>query len=188
MDQIRLLDDAAFRQLIARHKDRIRHVFFGHCHLPLAGSVAGVPRLVAARHQPCELPAVLRDQDAERIRPAGVYGVVFFGEDYVTCIWSSSVTRDRSASKARPTIRTEPGDHGAMKFVILTDTHFVARGRKIYGLDPAERLAAAIEVIIRDHRDLAFVIVTGDLAHWGEDAAYETSRTCSPASTRRPPC
>src|SRR5262245_16443455 len=60
-----------------------------------------------------------------------------------------------------------------MKFVVLTDTHFVARGRKIYGLDPAERLAAAIEVINRDHRDLAFVIVTGDLAHWGEDAAYE---------------
>ncbi|TKW71966.1 MAG: phosphodiesterase, partial [Bradyrhizobium icense] len=60
-----------------------------------------------------------------------------------------------------------------MKFVILTDTHFVAGGRKIYGLDPAERLAAAIEVINRDHRDLAFVIVTGDLAHWGEDAAYE---------------
>ncbi len=27
-----------------------------------------------------------------------------------------------------------------MKFVILTDTHFVARGRRIYGLDPAERL------------------------------------------------
>jgi 3',5'-cyclic AMP phosphodiesterase CpdA len=60
-----------------------------------------------------------------------------------------------------------------MKFVILTDTHFVARGRKIYGLDPAEQLTAAIEAINRDHRDIAFVIITGDLAHWGEDAAYE---------------
>lgn len=60
-----------------------------------------------------------------------------------------------------------------MNFAILTDTHFVARGRRIYGLDPAERLAAAIACINRDHRDLAFVIVTGDLAHWGEDAAYE---------------
>ncbi|UZE50584.1 phosphodiesterase [Rhodopseudomonas sp. P2A-2r] len=60
-----------------------------------------------------------------------------------------------------------------MKFVILTDTHFVARGRNIYGLDPAERLAAAIERINRDHPDIAFVIVTGDLAHWGEDPAYE---------------
>jgi 3',5'-cyclic AMP phosphodiesterase CpdA len=60
-----------------------------------------------------------------------------------------------------------------MKFVILTDTHFVARGRRLYGLDPAARLTAAIDRINRDHRDIAFVIVTGDLAHWGEDPAYE---------------
>lgn len=60
-----------------------------------------------------------------------------------------------------------------MKFVILTDTHFVPRGRKIYGLDPAERLIAAVDRINRDHPDIAFVIVTGDLAHWGEDGAYE---------------
>jgi 3',5'-cyclic AMP phosphodiesterase CpdA len=60
-----------------------------------------------------------------------------------------------------------------MKFVILTDTHFVARGRLLYGLDPAARLTAAIDRINRDHRDIAFVIVTGDLAHWGEDPAYE---------------
>src|SRR5512139_950075 len=60
-----------------------------------------------------------------------------------------------------------------MKFVVLTDTHFVARGRKIYDLDPAERLSAAIACINRDHRDISFVMVTGDLAHWGEDAAYD---------------
>ena len=60
-----------------------------------------------------------------------------------------------------------------MKFVILTDTHFVERGREIYGLDPTARLAAAVACINRDHPDIAFVIVTGDLAHWGEEAAYE---------------
>ncbi|ABE40378.1 metallophosphoesterase [Rhodopseudomonas palustris BisB5] len=60
-----------------------------------------------------------------------------------------------------------------MKFVVLTDTHFVAAGRRIYGLDPAERLRAAIACINRDHPEIALVIVTGDLAHWGEDAAYE---------------
>ena len=43
MDQIRLLDDAAFRQIVGRHRDKIRHIFFGHCHLPLGGSVAGIP-------------------------------------------------------------------------------------------------------------------------------------------------
>lgn len=59
-----------------------------------------------------------------------------------------------------------------MKFVILTDTHFVEPGRLLYGLDPADRLAAAVKVINRDHPDIAFVIVTGDLAHWGQAAAY----------------
>ncbi len=60
-----------------------------------------------------------------------------------------------------------------MKFVILTDTHLVPAGRRLYALDPAARLAAAVELINRDHDDLTFVIVTGDLAHWGEQGAYE---------------
>lgn len=64
------------------------------------------------------------------------------------------------------------GDDGAMKFVVLTDTHFVPRGSRLYGLDPAERLAIAVEKINATHRDISFVIVTGDLAHWGEAAAY----------------
>ena len=59
-----------------------------------------------------------------------------------------------------------------MKFVILTDTHFVPRGRKLYGLDPAQRLAVAVEKINATHKDISFVILTGDLAHWGEQAAY----------------
>jgi 3',5'-cyclic-AMP phosphodiesterase len=60
-----------------------------------------------------------------------------------------------------------------MKFVILTDTHLVPDGRRLYALDPAERLGAAIQAINRCHDDLTFVIVTGDLAHWGEQGAYE---------------
>ena len=60
-----------------------------------------------------------------------------------------------------------------MKFVILTDTHLVPAGRRLYALDPAARLAAAVELINRDHDDVTFVIVTGDLAHWGEQGAYE---------------
>jgi Icc protein len=62
-----------------------------------------------------------------------------------------------------------------MKFVILTDTHLVPDGR-LYALDPAERLGAAIQAINRCHDDLTFVIVTGDLAHWGELGAYEVLR------------
>lgn len=59
-----------------------------------------------------------------------------------------------------------------MQFVVLTDTHFVGPGRRLYALDPAERLRIAVDTINRDHKSLAFVIVTGDLAHWGEEAAY----------------
>lgn len=59
-----------------------------------------------------------------------------------------------------------------MQFIILTDTHFVAPGRRLYGLDPTQRLQVAVEAINRDHKGLAFVVVTGDLAHWGEEAAY----------------
>ena len=63
-----------------------------------------------------------------------------------------------------------------MHFVVLTDTHLVAAGKRLYGLDPAARLAQAVEVINRDHAHIEFVIVTGDLAHSGERAAYELLR------------
>jgi 3',5'-cyclic AMP phosphodiesterase CpdA len=59
-----------------------------------------------------------------------------------------------------------------MQFVVMTDTHFVAPGSKLYALDPSERLKVAVEAINRDHPQIAFVIVTGDLAHWGEEPAY----------------
>ena len=63
-----------------------------------------------------------------------------------------------------------------MKFVILTDTHSFLPVVSLYALDPAARLAAAVELINRDHDDLTFVIVTGDLVHWGEQGAYEALR------------
>src|SRR5262249_22178630 len=61
----------------------------------------------------------------------------------------------------------------AMRFVILPDTHFVPFGQTLFGLDPRARLDAAIKAINRDHSDLEFVIITGDLAHWGEIEAYQ---------------
>ncbi len=42
-DEIMLLDAAAFGEVIAAHRERIAHIFFGHCHQPLAGSFHGVP-------------------------------------------------------------------------------------------------------------------------------------------------
>lgn len=72
-----------------------------------------------------------------------------------------------------------------MKFIVLTDTHFVPAGQRLYGLDPAERLVRAVDVINETHRDIDFVIITGDLAHWGEDGAYASLRQ-SLASLRAP--
>lgn len=63
-----------------------------------------------------------------------------------------------------------------LKFIHLTDTHLVASGQALYGVDPAWRLRQAIDSIHREQPDAAFVIVTGDLAHWGEPAAYAALR------------
>ena len=63
-----------------------------------------------------------------------------------------------------------------MKFALLTDTHLVPAGSTLFTVDPAERLRQALRSINRDHSDIAFIIVTGDLAHRGEPAAYEHLR------------
>ncbi|MEM5582328.1 phosphodiesterase [Roseibium sp. AS2] len=43
VDQIMLQDAEAFGALVAAHAGKIRHIFHGHCHLPLCGSLHGVP-------------------------------------------------------------------------------------------------------------------------------------------------
>ena len=43
MDQIMLLDADRFGEVVRRHREKIGHIFFGHCHLPLGGSLHGVP-------------------------------------------------------------------------------------------------------------------------------------------------
>jgi 3',5'-cyclic-AMP phosphodiesterase len=73
-----------------------------------------------------------------------------------------------------------------MKFIHLTDLHLVAPGRSLYGLDPNARLRAAIADINTNHADAAFVLITGDLAHHGEPAAYEALRAA--LGELAPPC
>jgi len=63
-----------------------------------------------------------------------------------------------------------------LKHIHLTDTHLVEAGHALYGIDPAWRLRQAIDSINREHPDAGFVIITGDLAHWGEPAAYQALR------------
>lgn len=43
MDEIMLRDAKAFGAVVAKHRNRIAHIFHGHCHLPLSGSLHGVP-------------------------------------------------------------------------------------------------------------------------------------------------
>lgn len=60
-----------------------------------------------------------------------------------------------------------------MKIVHVTDTHFVPEPATLYGLDPRARFEAAIANINAEQADADLVVFTGDLAHWGEVAAYE---------------
>jgi len=41
-DTIGLTDDEAFQKILSEFHDTIRHIFFGHCHYILSGSVCGV--------------------------------------------------------------------------------------------------------------------------------------------------
>jgi 3',5'-cyclic AMP phosphodiesterase CpdA len=67
-------------------------------------------------------------------------------------------------------------------FLHLTDLHVTPHGAPpLYGLDPGERLAAAVADIARRHAPgteapAAFAVVTGDLTHHGEPDAYARLR------------
>ena len=43
MDRIGLSDRAAFTETLSPHLHRVRHLFFGHLHRPMAGSWRGIP-------------------------------------------------------------------------------------------------------------------------------------------------
>lgn len=43
MDEIMLLDAARFKDALRPHREKIAHIFHGHCHLPLSGSLLGIP-------------------------------------------------------------------------------------------------------------------------------------------------
>lgn len=73
-----------------------------------------------------------------------------------------------------------------MKFIHLTDTHFGLPGHAIWGLDPAWRLRYAIESINRHHSDSSFCVITGDLTHFGQEAAYHA--LADELSRLRVPC
>lgn len=66
-----------------------------------------------------------------------------------------------------------------MKIIHITDTHLVAKGQRLYGLDPYDRLLAAVSDINAHHADAEFAIFTGDLTHWGDVEAYKAFQACA---------
>lgn len=59
-----------------------------------------------------------------------------------------------------------------MKFIHITDTHYGHADQAILGRSPRFAMQTAIQDINEKHADADFVIITGDLTHYGEDAAY----------------
>ena len=63
-----------------------------------------------------------------------------------------------------------------MKIIHITDTHLVEPGVALYELDPYERLRLCLDDVVAHHADARFCVITGDLAHKGEEAAYRGLR------------
>lgn len=59
-----------------------------------------------------------------------------------------------------------------MKILHLTDLHLTADGAPLYGLSPTERLSTVLAHALGHHADADLCVLTGDLAHRGEENAY----------------
>ena len=64
-----------------------------------------------------------------------------------------------------------------MKLIHISDTHLVAPGHALYGIDPGLRLTRCIDSVIEEHADADFCVFTGDLAHAGNSEAYHFLQT-----------
>ncbi len=43
VDMIMLLDADRLGRVLGAHREKVRHIFFGHCHVPISGSFHGIP-------------------------------------------------------------------------------------------------------------------------------------------------
>lgn len=72
-----LADRAALASLLARHRGRLLGLFFGHCHLPLSGTVAGVPALCVPSLLGQSRPVFARNEYRSNPELPPGYGVLF---------------------------------------------------------------------------------------------------------------
>jgi 3',5'-cyclic AMP phosphodiesterase CpdA len=63
-----------------------------------------------------------------------------------------------------------------MKFIHVTDPHFVTPGETLFGLDLRDRLEKCIASINASHADADCCVWTGDIVHWGDEASYRHFR------------
>lgn len=63
-----------------------------------------------------------------------------------------------------------------MKIIQITDLHLVRPGNRLFDTDPKERLRLCLEDIGKHHADADLMVITGDLAHNGDPAAYSALR------------
>jgi 3',5'-cyclic-AMP phosphodiesterase len=86
MDQFALRDAEAFWSVIAPHRARIRHLFFGHLHRPIGGSWRGIPFSCTAspNHQVALDLKTLRGDDVPGCHePAGFAVILIDAESVV---------------------------------------------------------------------------------------------------------
>lgn len=62
------------------------------------------------------------------------------------------------------------------KLLVMTDIHITPPGEAIIGLDPLARLKEALAHAAKHHPDAARLMITGDLTHYGDAAAYDLLR------------
>jgi len=85
MDQYSLRDPEAFWSVIAPHRARIRHLFFGHLHRPIGGSWHGIPFscTAAPNHQIALDLATLRGDEVPGCREPAGYAVILIDDERV---------------------------------------------------------------------------------------------------------
>ncbi|AMO58521.1 phosphodiesterase [Endozoicomonas montiporae CL-33] len=62
----------------------------------------------------------------------------------------------------------------SIRFIHLSDPQLVPAGEMNYDINPQLRIRLCIDAVLSDckHLSLDFAVITGDLTHWGEVAAY----------------
>jgi 3',5'-cyclic AMP phosphodiesterase CpdA len=85
MDQFALRDAEALWSIIAPHRTRIRHLFFGHLHRPISGSWRGIPFSCASspNHQVALDLTTLRGDDVPGCREPAGFAVILIDTDSV---------------------------------------------------------------------------------------------------------